>query len=162
MSFYNYYIWALSSGLWRACAGRRGQFSSRRVSGNAGFQHPINIDLLPVWKGVCQERGSLTAPGDSPIVKKQINFKIKYLQADHMTPENKKSKRLMGVCLLGWVLLNYPILSLFDRPSLLFGIPVLFLYVFFSWACLIVLIYMGTRTRLRHTGRLVGREDPDA
>ena len=79
-----------------------------------------------------------------------------------MTPENKKSKRLMGVCLLGWVLLNYPILSLFDRPVLLFGIPVLFLYVFFAWACLIVLIYLGTRTRLQTTDRPIRREDPDA
>jgi hypothetical protein len=32
------------------------------------------------------------------------------------------------------VLFNYPLLSIFDRPSEVFGIPLIFAYVFFAWA----------------------------
>ena len=70
-----------------------------------------------------------------------------------MTPENKKSKRLMGVCLLGCILLNYPILSLFNRPTLFFGIPALYFYMFAAWAVLIALIYLVTRSRRRPSAR---------
>ena len=76
-----------------------------------------------------------------------------------MTPENKKSKRLMGVFFLGCVLLNYPLLSLFNRPLILFGIPLLYLYVFAVWTSLIILIYLGTRMRPPPARR---HEGPDA
>jgi len=79
-----------------------------------------------------------------------------------MTPENRKSKRLMGVCLLGWILLTAPILSLFNRPILVFGIPLLFLYVFSTWALLIALIYLATRSGGFSHRRTRGREGPDA
>ena len=79
-----------------------------------------------------------------------------------MTPENKKSKRLIGVFLLGCVLLNYPILSLFNRPTLFFGIPLLYVYVFAVWASLILLIYLGTRMRRKPAERRPLGEDTDA
>lgn len=49
-------------------------------------------------------------------------------------------QRLVAVFLLGWVLVNYPILSIFDVPRAWFGIPVLYLYVFGVWAAAIVLM----------------------
>ena len=36
------------------------------------------------------------------------------------------------------LLLNYPILSLFDRPLSLFGLPLLHVYLFVVWLALIV------------------------
>ena len=42
---------------------------------------------------------------------------------------------VLAVLALGW-----PGLALFDRPATLFGIPLLFLYVFAAWAALIVLV----------------------
>jgi len=41
--------------------------------------------------------------------------------------------RLVGVFLLGCVLLNYPILSLFARSEEIAGIPLLYAYVFGAW-----------------------------
>lgn len=49
-------------------------------------------------------------------------------------------QRLVAVFLIGFVLLNYPILSLFDRPTELFGVPLLFLYVFAAWAGIIAVM----------------------
>ncbi len=57
-----------------------------------------------------------------------------------MTSLAAKARRLVGIFLLGAVLFNYPILSLVNRDSLLFGIPVLYLYLFGVWAVLILLI----------------------
>jgi Mg2+/Co2+ transporter CorB len=51
-----------------------------------------------------------------------------------------KPQRLVALCLLGFLLFNYPILALFNRAGLLFGIPVLYAYIFAAWAVLIVLM----------------------
>ena len=48
-----------------------------------------------------------------------------------------KGQRLIGLCLLGLVLFNYPILALFNVPAFLFGIPVLYAWIFAAWAVLI-------------------------
>jgi hypothetical protein len=48
-----------------------------------------------------------------------------------------KGQRLIGLCLLGFVLFNYPILALFNLPASIFGIPVLYAWIFFAWAVLI-------------------------
>jgi hypothetical protein len=50
-----------------------------------------------------------------------------------------KSRRLAIVFILGVILLNYPILSLFNVPRFFFGIPVLILYLFTIWALLILI-----------------------
>ena len=44
--------------------------------------------------------------------------------------------------LLGVVLFNFPILALFNVGSTLFGIPILFAYLFLAWAALILLMYL--------------------
>jgi len=62
-----------------------------------------------------------------------------------MTPDRLKNRRLAGVFLLGWVLFNYPVLSLFNRHTTLLGIPLIYAYVFGAWALVIVLIMLGAR-----------------
>ena len=42
--------------------------------------------------------------------------------------------------MLGMVLFNFPVLALFNIPGTLFGIPVLYAYIFTAWALLIVLL----------------------
>ncbi len=45
--------------------------------------------------------------------------------------------RLIALALFGALALNYPLLSLFSRGGNLFGIPVLYLYLFTIWAGII-------------------------
>ncbi len=66
-----------------------------------------------------------------------------------MTPESMISRRLFALFLLGCLLLNYPILSLFSLPAFLFGIPLLYLYLFAVWAFLILMIVFVTRAHNR-------------
>ena len=49
-------------------------------------------------------------------------------------------QRLAAIFLMGCVLLNYPILSLFSRPSEQAGIPLLYAYVFVAWVLIIALM----------------------
>ncbi|MCF8053075.1 MAG: hypothetical protein K9L59_17695 [Desulfobacterales bacterium] len=64
-----------------------------------------------------------------------------------MTSLAVKARRLIGIFLLGVVLFNYPVLSLFDREIFLSGIPILYLYLFGVWALLILLTAMVTGSR---------------
>ena len=66
-----------------------------------------------------------------------------------MTPENRKYKRLIALFLLGIVLLNYPILSLLNIDILIFGYPLLFVYIFGIWGLLIFLSALAT-SRLKN------------
>jgi hypothetical protein len=60
-----------------------------------------------------------------------------------MSEPEKRGPRLVALCMLGFLLFNYPILALFNQPQSLFGIPVLYLYVFFAWALLITLMALA-------------------
>jgi hypothetical protein len=51
-----------------------------------------------------------------------------------------KGPRLVALFMLGALLFNYPILALFNQPSLVFGIPLLYAYIFAAWALLIALM----------------------
>ena len=51
-----------------------------------------------------------------------------------------KGQRLIALCLLGFVLFNYPILALFNLPAAVFGIPVLYAWIFLAWGVLIALM----------------------
>jgi len=44
--------------------------------------------------------------------------------------------------LLGVVMLNYPFLQIFNKETLVFGIPLLFLYFFIGWPLSIFVIYL--------------------
>ncbi len=51
-----------------------------------------------------------------------------------------KGQRLAALFLLGFLLLNYPLLDLFAGPGYVLGIPALYVYVFAVWALLIALM----------------------
>lgn len=51
-----------------------------------------------------------------------------------------KSQRMIALCMLGCVLFNFPVLALFNVPATLFGVPVLYAYIFIAWALLIALM----------------------
>lgn len=64
-----------------------------------------------------------------------------------MKRSNNLGQRLASVFLVGCIMLNYPILFLFDRPTDVFGVPLLYLYLFAAWAILIALVaWMTERT----------------
>jgi hypothetical protein len=64
-----------------------------------------------------------------------------------MTPESIVSRRLVGLFLLGFILFNYPILSLFNLRIYWFGMPLLYLYVFVLWGVFILIIVLISRYR---------------
>ena len=57
-----------------------------------------------------------------------------------MSEFESKGQRFAALCMLGMLLFNYPILFLFNVPGALFGVPVLYAYLFIAWASLIALM----------------------
>jgi hypothetical protein len=56
-------------------------------------------------------------------------------------PEAKqRSERLIGVLIVGLLALNYPLLSLFSKVKLVFGVPLLYLYLFAVWYIFIICV----------------------
>jgi hypothetical protein len=53
------------------------------------------------------------------------------------------SQRLVSVFLLGWLLFTFPLLSLFNGGDTVFGIPVLYGYLFAAWMLLIALMALA-------------------
>jgi hypothetical protein len=54
-----------------------------------------------------------------------------------MNPSGITGQRLVAVFLLGCVLFNYPLLSLFNTPGEILNFPLLYIYIFGAWALLI-------------------------
>jgi len=57
-----------------------------------------------------------------------------------MNHPDDKSQRLVGVFLLGTLLFNFPLLALFNRTASILGVPLLYAYIFASWALVIGLL----------------------
>jgi hypothetical protein len=55
-------------------------------------------------------------------------------------PGQKKQQQLVVISLLLLLLLSYPIISIFNKPRLVGGIPLLYLYLFFVWLGAIIAI----------------------
>ena len=57
-----------------------------------------------------------------------------------------RGPRFVAVCMLGLLLFNYPILALFNVSGTVFGVPLLYAYIFVAWAVLIALLAFVAET----------------
>ena len=62
-----------------------------------------------------------------------------------MTKSSRRGQRLVGLFLLGCLLFNYPMLALFNTHATVFGIPLLYAYLFGAWALLVALVAVVMR-----------------
>jgi hypothetical protein len=57
-----------------------------------------------------------------------------------MNEFQRKGQRFAALSLLGLLLFNFPILALFNQSGTIFGVPVLYAYIFIAWAALIAMM----------------------
>lgn len=57
-----------------------------------------------------------------------------------MQDPESRAQRMIALCMLGCVLFNFPVLALFNVSETVFGVPVLYAYIFIAWALLIALM----------------------
>ena len=57
-----------------------------------------------------------------------------------MSEFESKGHRFVALCMLGLLLFNYPILALFNVTGTVFGVPLLYAYIFIAWALLIAMM----------------------
>lgn len=60
-----------------------------------------------------------------------------------------QAQRLVALFVLGWLLFGYPLLSLFNAPGTVWGIPILYAYLFSAWGLLILLMLLVVEQRAR-------------
>ena len=60
--------------------------------------------------------------------------------AERMKPKGGRAARLAFLFVFGVLLFNYPLLALFNVQGSIFGVPVLYAYIFAAWALLIALV----------------------
>jgi hypothetical protein len=60
--------------------------------------------------------------------------------------DKARESRFIALCMLGLVLLNFPVLALFNVDATVLGVPLLYAYLFAAWALLIGLMaYVAER-----------------
>jgi len=64
-----------------------------------------------------------------------------------MSPVKRKIQRLLVLFAFGCLALNYPLLALFSKIVLWYGIPLLYLYLFVLWALFILCIAILTERK---------------
>ena len=64
-----------------------------------------------------------------------------------MKESDSTRHRIIAVFLLGCLFFTYPLIALFNSGGTIFGVPVLYAYVFGAWAVLIALIAFAVGRR---------------
>lgn len=62
-------------------------------------------------------------------------------------PAPRRGPKLLFLAVLFGVLLNYPLLAVFDHDGRVAGVPVLYLYVLLTWLALVALTAWLVRKR---------------
>ena len=69
-------------------------------------------------------------------------------------PAPRRGPKLLFLAVLFGVLLNYPLLAVFDHDGRVAGVPVLYLYVLVTWVALVALTGWLVRKRSEPTDSL--------
>ncbi len=76
--------------------------------------------------------------------------------ARRASAQGLKAERLVALFLAGWIAFNPPILGLFGVPVTVFGVPLLYLYLFAGWAGVIGLAALIVERRDPEAGAVAG------
>lgn len=80
-------------------------------------------------------------------------------EEEKMSITKRQGERLIGLLLIGLIAINYPLLALFSKSVLWFGIPALYLYLFVFWALFIGVVVAVMEGR-ESSGSGAQRPDP--
>lgn len=70
-----------------------------------------------------------------------------YEEKGQLPGSKRKGERLISLLIVGTILLNFPLLSVFSRKFLFLGYPVLYLYLFLIWGLIIGAMVLILRDR---------------
>lgn len=66
-----------------------------------------------------------------------------------MTNNGLRGEKLLWIFCLALLLISYPILTIFNVRVMVWGIPLLYMYIFLAWLLIIVFIFMVIGRRRR-------------
>mgnify|MGYP001805057788 CR=1 FL=1 len=53
---------------------------------------------------------------------------------------SNRNAKLVGVFFLALLVFNFPLLEIFGKEKLVFGLPLLYVYIFVAWSVLIIVV----------------------
>ncbi len=113
--------------------------------------HNGNNLLKPHPIGLSVGHTKVTSCGSSHLTS------IRRLQI--VTTEKQNNRRLIVLFIIGSILLNYPLLSLFNHADeVMSGIPLLYFFVYVFWGLLILLAFVFTVRRTNNLSPRSGKE----
>jgi hypothetical protein len=59
--------------------------------------------------------------------------------------DERRGARLVAAAALGALLFGYPMMAVFNAPATVFGVPVLWAYLFLAWATVIAVVALALR-----------------
>ena len=69
-----------------------------------------------------------------------------------MNDRDVKGRRLIALFVLGCLLFNFPVLSLFNVAAAVLGVPVLYAYIFAAWGLPVALMALAAESRREARG----------
>jgi hypothetical protein len=83
------------------------------------------------------------------MMKQKDSDLLPYEEEGQQPGPKRKGERLVSLLIVGVLLLNFPLLSVFSTNSLFLGFPVLFVYLFIVWGLIIGAMVLVLRDRPR-------------
>ena len=62
--------------------------------------------------------------------------------------------------ILGVLMMNFPFLQIFNKPDLILGLPLMFIYLFIGWAISIIIVYLFTLANENSDKKLTETHQP--
>ena len=78
----------------------------------------------------------------------------------HIARPRRRVERTISLVIAGIVLLNFPLLSVFSKLKLVFGIPVLYFYLFCIWGLIIGTMALILRERPQNSSASSAAREP--
>ena len=69
------------------------------------------------------------------------------IEKKQLLKHSMKNQRLVGIFFLACLLFNFPFLKLIEPVLFISGIPIVFVYMFFVWAVLIISMFLTIEFR---------------
>jgi hypothetical protein len=114
---------------------------TRQIDSNPHLHYAVAHRMLSYWKLSKNAFGYNCSFAVEIPVSFTANPAVSMKEAQ-MTMDAVRNKRLIALFLFGYLLFNNPFLSLFNLPKMVWGIPLLFGYMFGVWMILIILIML--------------------
>jgi hypothetical protein len=84
-----------------------------------------------------------------------------YSDDRHIPKPQRRVERVISLLIAGIAFLNYPLMSVFSKTELVFGVPVLYFYLFLVWGLIIGAMALILHDRPQKSSASSAEKEPE-